>query len=98
MEMEMENKKLTESGLNLLLKSIEENDATADDYQLLEDTLNTMGINNLFLLNEFRNHNFDTFQDFINYRKREKKFRDSDRESKLLGTIRGVIRFIKLKI
>jgi len=98
MEMEMENKKLTESGLNLLLKSIEDNDATTDDYQLLEDTLSTMGINNLFLLNEFRNHNFDTFQDFINYRKREKKFRDSDRESKLLGIIRGVIRFIKFKI
>lgn len=96
--MEMENKKLTESGLNSILKAIEENEATIEDYQLLEDTLSTMGINNLFLLNEFRNHNFDTFQDFINYRKRDKKLRDSDRESKLLGTIRGVIKFIKFKI
>jgi hypothetical protein len=73
MEMEMENKKLTDNSLNSILKSIEDNVATTNDYQLLEDTLSTMGINNLFLLNAFRNHNFDTFQDFINYRKRDKK-------------------------
>lgn len=98
MEMEMENKKLTESSLNSILKSIEDNVATTDDYQLLEDTLSTMGINNLYLTKEFRNHNFDTFEDFINYRKRDKKYIDSDRESKLLGILRGVVKFIKFKI
>lgn len=96
--METENKNLTENSLNSLLKSIEENSATINDYQLLEDTLSTMGIKNSYLINEFRNHNFDTFEDFINYRNRDKKFRDSDRESKLLGILRGVIKFIKLKI
>lgn len=98
MEMEMENKKLTENSLNSLLKSIEENKATPNDYRLLEDTLSTMGIFNMYLTREFKNHSFDTFEDFINYRKIDKKYRDSDKESKLLGILRGVIKFIKLKI
>jgi hypothetical protein len=93
----MENKKFTENSLNSLQRAVEENLATVADFQALEDTLNAFGINS-YLSKEFKNHNFDKFEDFINYRNRDKKSIDSDKVARVLGIIRGVIKFIKTKI
>ena len=93
MAMDIENKKLTKNSLESLLYTIEENTATAVDYQSLDEILSTMGINS-FLIEAFKENNFDSFEDFINYRKRDKKFIDSNRVAKLLGVLRGVIKFI----
>ena len=93
MAMDIENKKLTKNSLESLLYTIEENTATAVDYQSLDEILSTMGINS-FLIEAFQENHFESFEDFINYRKRDKKFIDSNRVAKLLGVLRGVIKFI----
>jgi hypothetical protein len=93
MAMDIENKKLTKNSLESLLYTIEENTATAVDYQSLDEILSTMGINS-FLIEAFQENHFESFDDFINYRKRDKKFIDSNRVAKLLGVLRGVIKFI----
>ena len=86
----IENPKISIEDLNNMEKRIKENTATSIDYKKLDDYLSFLGIKN-YIITKLHSSKIDDYQDFI-YQRTNK---NSSELNKLVGSVLGVISYIK---
>lgn len=87
----IENPKLSIDDLNTIEDKIKKNSAVTTDYEILDNYLSFIGVDN-YILNKLREKRINNYNEFINLRKNKNSDGDINM---LVGSVLGVISILK---